>query len=48
MNKKFFKIKFCTILTVVCCALAAIFCWLYVKYVEPTEVVAFLGSSIWS
>ena len=48
MNKKSFKIKFSTILTVVCCAFAAILCWLYVKYVEPKEIVAFLGSSIWS
>lgn len=47
MKKNSFKIKFSTILTVICCALAAVFCWLCVKYVEPTETIASIGSSLW-
>ncbi len=47
MNKKFLGIKISTYLTVICCAIAAVFCWLYVKYVEPSEAVASLWCSLW-
>ena len=48
MNKKKIKIKLSTILTVICCALIAVFCWLYVKYLESTPFLAYLRSSLWS
>lgn len=47
MNKKILGIKISTYLTVVFCAIAAVFCWLYVKYVEPSQVAAALGCSLW-
>lgn len=34
MNKKFLGIKISTYLTVICCAIAAVLFWLFVKYSE--------------
>lgn len=54
MNKKFLGIKLSTYLTVICCAIAAVLCWLYVKYVEsgatasPANPIALLWSLPWS
>ena len=53
MNKKFLGIKLGTYLTVICCAIAAVFFWLFVKYSElnPPDAqaaVSFTRGFLWS
>ena len=53
MNKKFLGIKISTYLTVICCAVAAVLFWLFVKYTETTppkaqSAIAFLPRGIFA
>lgn len=53
MNRKFLGVKISTYLTVICCAVAAVLFWLFVKYTETTPleaqaVVAFIRGLKWS
>ena len=53
MNRKFLGIKISTYLTVICCAVAAVLFWLFVKYsesggFEPQTVAAILRGLKWS
>ena len=53
MNKKFLGIKISTYLTVICCAVAAVLFWLFVKYTETTppkaqSAIAFIRGLKWS
>ena len=40
MNRKIFGIKISTYLTVICCAVAAVMFWLFVKYAELNSLDA--------
>ena len=53
MNKKIFGIKISTYLTVICCAVAAVMFWLFVKYAEThaldaQSAIAFFRGLKWS
>ena len=46
MKKKMFGIKISTVFTVLCCLVAAVLLWLYVKFSDESGVNALLSTGL--